>query len=99
MTKISVDLYKLSQEKLSFLHNGEKYVIYLIFFFLGGGGGREGYSLDFEISLFCDTFYFNKLQPRNPKREGGKSIHFLKTHLKTSSEIDVSRSWIWRYVK
>ena len=28
---------------------------------LGGGGGGGGYRLNFEISLFRDTFYFNKL--------------------------------------
>ena len=33
---------------------------------LGGGGG---YQLNFEISLFRDTFYFNKLWFRTHKRE------------------------------
>ena len=31
----------------------------------GGGGGGRAYRLNYEISLFHDTFYFNKLQFRN----------------------------------
>ena len=42
--------------------------------------GRE-YRLYYEISLFRDTFYFNKLQFGNYTREGGKSIHFLESSL------------------
>ena len=61
----------------------------------------EGYRLNFEISPLCHTFYFNKLQLRNHKREGGggKNTYFLKVLFKTNSEINVSRSWLWPYLK
>ena len=59
-----------------------------------------GYRLTFEISLFRNTFNFNTLQFRNHKRGGGgKSTHFLKALFKTHSEINVSRSWLWHYLK
>ena len=51
------------------------------------GRGR----LNYEISLLCDEFYFNKLSIRNDKRETGKSIYFLKTLFKTNSEINLSK--------
>ena len=41
-----------------------------------------------EISLFRDTFYFNKLKFRNRKREKGKSVHFQKALFKANSEIN-----------
>ena len=44
-----------------------------------GGGGGGGLQAKFEISLFRDTFYFNKLC--EPQKGGGggcnKSIYFL----------------------
>ena len=55
-------------------------------------------GLNYEISLFHDTFYFNKLQFRNHKREGGKSTHFLKAVFKTNSEIIVLRPYLWGHL-
>ena len=42
----------------------------------GGGGGGGDYRLNFEISLFHDTFYFNKLWFNNHKKEGVKVYIF-----------------------
>ena len=39
----------------------------------GGGGGER---LNYKISLFHDTFYFNRLLFRNQKVEGVKSNIF-----------------------
>ena len=57
-----------------------------------GGGG--GYRLHYETSLFGDTFYFNKPRSRNYKKEGAKSIHFLKALFKTNPEINASTLWL-----
>ena len=57
-----------------------------------------GHRLNYEISLFHDKFYFNKLKFRNHKRVGGKSIQFLKALFITNSKINVSRPCLWRYL-
>ena len=51
------------------------------------------YRINFEISLFRNTFDFNKLQFGNNKREGCKSINFdfLKAIFKGNSTITVPR--------
>ena len=59
----------------------------------------QRYRLNAGISLFCNTFYFSKLQFRNYKSKGVKRIHFLKGLFKTNSEINFYRLWLWRYLR
>ena len=39
---------------------------------------------NFKMSLFHDTFYFNKLWFRNHKSEGGRSMYFLQALLQAN---------------
>ena len=66
-----------------FMPAGYSTVLNTIYLKVEGGGGV---LLNFEISLFRDTFYLNKLSSETTKGTG-KSIHFLKAFFKTSSEI------------
>ena len=36
---------------------------------------------------------------QKPRKEGGKSIRFMEALLKIKSEMDVARSWPWRFLK
>ena len=56
------------------------------------------FKLNSEISLFCDTFYFNKLQVRICTTKS-KSLHFLKSLFKANSKINFSRLWPLGYLK
>ena len=56
-----------------------------------------GYRLNYEISLFRDTFYLNKLQSGSHKRKGAKGIHILNASFKTYSEIYCYTDYIFIY--
>ena len=55
----------------------------------GGGGGGRRQRLKSQNQLFRNRFSFQKLYLRNERKDGGKSIHFLKVLLKTYSKTNI----------